>query len=299
MKTLNLIQGSDEWKQTRLEHFTASEAPAMMNASKYQKRSELLHMKKTGISKPVSDFTQRLFDQGHEAEAMARPIAENIIGDELFSGTGVEEIDGLPLLASFDGITMDSETIWEHKLWNESLAKNIDENKIEPHYLWQIAQQLLVSGANRCLFMTSDGTEEGMAHTWIDSTYLNMYLGKEWKTKLMKGWHQFNVDLSVYEPPVELEADQSMQELFDAYAKQKEAADIEAAKLKAIKNEIDKAAESTGAEHIIGNGFKVDLVVRKGTVNYKKIPELQAVNLDDYRNKDTVFYQVKQVDQTA
>ena len=68
MNIHNVTQGSPEWHALRAQHFTASEAPAMMGASKYQSRSELLALKKTGIAPEVSDAQQRLFDRGHETE---------------------------------------------------------------------------------------------------------------------------------------------------------------------------------------------------------------------------------------
>ena len=43
MRTLNMFQGSKEWYAERSRRFTASEAPAMMGASKYQSRDELLY----------------------------------------------------------------------------------------------------------------------------------------------------------------------------------------------------------------------------------------------------------------
>ena len=198
MKTLSLKQGSQEWLDTRLTHFTASEAPAMLNKSKYQKRSELLHLKVTGEAKAVNEFTQRIFDKGHETEEMARPFAEKIVGQELYTTTGSIDIDGIPLLASFDGITMDESIIFEHKLWNEKLADSIRDGKIDQHYLWQIGQQLLVSNADKCLFMTSDGTEDNQAWCWITINgefgkgILPIYvmkglggLGDNWKDELL------------------------------------------------------------------------------------------------------------------
>lgn len=106
MKLLNLTQGSPEWHKERLASFTASEAPAMMGKSKYMTRTELLELKKTGIQKEVSPQTQRIFDKGHATEAMARPIIENRYTEEFFPVTGVIEVDGLRILASFDGINM-------------------------------------------------------------------------------------------------------------------------------------------------------------------------------------------------
>lgn len=191
MKILEVEQGSRAWHEARARHFTASEAPAMMGASKYQTRNELLQLKRTGIAPEVSDMQQRIFNQGHAAEAGARPIAERIVGEELYPATA-ESDDHPELLASFDGITMLEGVTWEHKLYTESLATQIKSGDLEPHYFWQLEQQLLVSGAERCLFQCSDGTEENEAHMWYESVP-----GRA--EQLLAGWKQFAEDLESYE----------------------------------------------------------------------------------------------------
>jgi len=84
MKIHNVAQGSAEWHALRSQYFTASEAPAMMGASKYQSRTDLLTAKKTGITPEVTPNQQRIFDKGHATEALARPLVEEKIGEELF-----------------------------------------------------------------------------------------------------------------------------------------------------------------------------------------------------------------------
>lgn len=208
MKTLNITQNSPAWHAARAQHFCASEAPAMAGVSKYAGRTDLLKQKATGISAEADPAKQRLFDAGHQAEAAARVLAEGIIGQDLFPVVGVREIDGLKLLASFDGISMDEAVIWEHKLWSHSLAKMIDEvneaqhagdkgatHYLDPHYCAQLDHQLWVSGAEKCLFMCSDGTEANMAWCWYESV-------QEKFDALLSGWAQFHADLTAYTPTV-------------------------------------------------------------------------------------------------
>ena len=73
MQTVNLIQGSKEWHLHRANHFNASDAPAMMGVSKYKTRDQLLHEMATGLTQEVDANTQKLFDNGHKFEALARP----------------------------------------------------------------------------------------------------------------------------------------------------------------------------------------------------------------------------------
>lgn len=194
MKYHNLAQGSQEWHALRARFFTASEAPAMMGASPKVGRTELLRMKATGSEREFSEWVQRnLFDKGHEYEALARPIVEDTIGDELFPTTGTKEIEGLSLLASFDGLTMLGDVVYEHKMWNESLAQAVRDNALSDEYKWQLDQQLLLSGAEKAIFVVSDGTTENMV-------YMEYLPDQKRFDLLIVGWKQFAEDLANYTP---------------------------------------------------------------------------------------------------
>lgn len=188
MKIHNVAQGSAEWHALRAKHFTASEAPAMKGASKYQTRTDLLTLKKTGITPEVTPSQQYIFDKGHATEASARPLVEAMIGEELFPVVGTLG----NLLASMDGATMLGETLFEHKLWNESLAAQVKAGELDPHYYWQLEQQLLVSGAERVIFVCSDGTAEN----FVSMEYRPVAGRAE---QLVEGWKQFEEDLASFE----------------------------------------------------------------------------------------------------
>ncbi len=189
MKVHNVQQGTPEWLALRASHFTASEAPAMMGASKFQTRNDLLAMKKTGIVPDVTPQQQAAFDRGHATEEMARPLAEEDIGEELYPIVGTSG----NLLASMDGATMLGDVLFEHKLWNEKVATQIRAGELEPHYYWQLEQQLLVSGAERVLFVCSDGTRD----KYVSMEYTPVPGRRE---ELIAGWAQFEQDLGEFFP---------------------------------------------------------------------------------------------------
>jgi putative phage-type endonuclease len=194
-EVLSVTQGSDEWMAIRANHFTASEAPIALGQSKYTSRTELLHQKATGAVKEVDSYKQALFDQGHATEAMARTFAEEIIGSDLYPTTVKAIVADLDLLASLDGQTMDETIIWEHKLRSEELVAAIKSGNLDPHYTIQMDQQLLVSGAEKCLFMASNGTRESMVWCWYKSSQAKF-------DALIAGWQQFARDLAAYVPEV-------------------------------------------------------------------------------------------------
>ena len=193
MNIIEVVQGTPAWLDLRRSHDTASEAPAALGKSKYMSRAELLKQKATGIAEEVGQAKQALFNRGHAAEVGGRKLAEVIIGTDLYPITATREAHGLSLLASLDGATMDESVIFEHKLWSESLAAQVKTGELDPHYTIQMDQQLLVVGAEKCLFMVSDGTPEKMAWIW--------YFANESKfAELIAGWKQFHADLAAYVP---------------------------------------------------------------------------------------------------
>ena len=189
-------QGTHQWHSLRAEHFTASEAPAMMGVSPYLSRDELLKQKALRLVDAEADSHKAaLFQAGHAAEAGYRPIAEAQIDDDLYNVTGTRDVDGLPLLASFDGLTMARTIGFEHKLWSGKVSAQLaDTGEPAPHHYWQLEQQLLVSGAQRIMFATSDGTAERSAWVWYKSK-------PERRAQLIAGWKQFAADLAAYVPP--------------------------------------------------------------------------------------------------
>lgn len=192
--THNVAQGSPEWLALRAGFYTASEAPAMAGKSRYAKREELIAAKAAGITQEPDNFKQALYDRGHAAEAAARPLAEEVIGDDLSPVTMTAMVDGLPLLASMDGLNFDGTIGWENKLWNEALAADVRANTLSHHYTLQMDQQILVSGAERILFTCSDGTPERTVSCWYEST-------PERSARLIAGWKQFAADLAAWVPP--------------------------------------------------------------------------------------------------
>lgn len=189
MQIHDLIQGSPEWCQFRLGHFGASEAAAMLGLSTKVKRNELLYMKKTGTAKEFSDWVQEnILDYGHEVEALARPIVEIIIGDDLYPVTCS---DG-QLSASCDGLVMSESHGWEHKQWNAKLAAAVAAKELPEEFMAQPQQCLMVTGAERWTFTVSDGTENNMVS-------MEILPDTAWFDRIRAGWKQFEIDLANYE----------------------------------------------------------------------------------------------------
>lgn len=191
MKILKLVQGSNEWLEARLNHLCASEAPAMMDDSKFMSRNQLLDLKKGWQSNPNSSFKEALFQKGHDSEDSAREILELDELEDYPAVVGMASCSTLEgMLASFDGLAGDHDCFdpWEHKEWNETLAENVRNGVLEPHYFWQLEHQMLVADCNQIKFTCSDGTEEKRVSMVYESVPAR-------RKDLIAGWKQFIIDL--------------------------------------------------------------------------------------------------------
>lgn len=190
MEQHDLKQGSAEWLAHRANFFNASEASAMLGCSPYKTRDQLLREMATGISPEINPVTQSMFDAGHAAEALARPLAEALIEEDLFPVTGSEG----RLSASFDGLTMDESTCWEHKILNKDIRAARNAAELPERYRVQMEQQMLISGATRALFSSTrwEGDEllEAVHHWYEQDLAL--------RGRIVAGWEQFAKDLEAY-----------------------------------------------------------------------------------------------------
>ena len=200
MNIANLVQGSPEWVAYRAKHFNASDAPAMMGCSPYKTRAQLLREMHTGVAPDVDAGTHKRYENGHRAEALARPLAEEIVGEELYPVVGSQG----RLSASFDGLTLDERQGFEHKALNDALraafaAGAAQDCRLLPIYhRVQMEQQLLISGAERILFMTTAWSADEALLEEHDCWYTPDH---ELRQQIIDGWLQFEADLRDYVLP--------------------------------------------------------------------------------------------------
>lgn len=184
MKVLNVQQGSPEWHQARQQAFTASLAPAVMGDGYNSRNIELEYA--LGIRERDNSQLQALFEQGHAAEAAARPVFEEAFEVSVSPLVGIKEIDSMKLLASFDGISMDNDLVWEHKF----TGKTFDE--IPPLYYWQLEHQLMVSGAMFAVLTITSRKDGSITHYEYKAVPSR-------QAQLIEGWKQWQKDLENFE----------------------------------------------------------------------------------------------------
>ncbi len=197
MQIVNLVQGTPEWHAHRANHLNASEAPVMLGEFPSVSRSELLKVRATGVAQEISWFLQKIFDDGHRFEALARPLAEQIIGEDLYPVVGVNG----KLSASFDGLNMMETIAFEHKTLNavlrECMVDGCRGTDLPLYHQIQMEQQCMVGDeVERVLFMASEWDENDQL---IEERHCWYYPNPELRARIVPGWEQFEADVCSYQ----------------------------------------------------------------------------------------------------
>lgn len=196
---VQLVQGTPEWNAHRLAYRNASEAKHVLG---YGNRLKLLRAVKFAIEDEISEFTEEvIFANGHTFEALTRPLAEQVIGQSLFPVTVChDDVMGVKMGASLDGITGDDLITWEHKSLNKDLAQSLDDGIIPEEYWPQMEQGLLLTGAEKCLFSASKWVKNDNDEWVLDEhKYAWYHKNIENRKKLVAAWQQFDKDLETFE----------------------------------------------------------------------------------------------------
>ncbi len=201
MQQHRLIQGSPEWHAHRSRYRNASDAAAMMGVCPYKTRQQLLAEVATGIRPDVDEGTRRAFAEGHRIEALARPLADALIGDELYPVVGTSG----RLSASFDGLTFAGDISWQHKSLNDALRAVMGEGAtgadLPLHHQIQMEQECMVSGAARALFSASKWQGDELVeirHCWYTPN-------PDLASQIAAGWDRLEADVAAYAPSEEVE----------------------------------------------------------------------------------------------
>ena len=199
MEALNLQQGTAAWAEHRATALNASDAPAMMGYSPYRSRQDLIRERATGIvDADINPAQAKRFADGHRFEALARPLAEEIVGEELFPVVGKSG----KYSASYDGLTLLEDTAFEHKTLGEALRYTPwDEGNgdhLPLHYRIQMEHQCMVCPTiERILFMASRWTDNGEL---LEERRCWYAPDPELRARIVAGWEQFEDDVTAYVP---------------------------------------------------------------------------------------------------
>lgn len=267
MQLIDFPQGSEEWLSYRKNRIGASDIAAIMGISPWMTKLELWN-EKQGIHEVKETYAMT---RGKELEAYSRKLLEMELDREFQPLTF--QSDKFPwACASLDGY--DGQTFVEIKC--PMNYQGYDE--IPPHYYAQIQWQFMVMEfCDEALFVVFDGENNHVTPVYRDEDYI---------FKCVSEAEKFYKSLLDFTPPDPSPKDWVINEseewatLSEKYKALDEIVKEAEKKKESIKR---KLIDISKGKCMRGKGISVSNYVRKGNVQYSKIPELKGVDLDQYR----------------
>jgi len=266
-------QNTPEWLELRKNHIGASDAPIILGVSPWKTAFQLWE-EKLGIreQEPMNHAMLR----GHELEPQARQAYND------YTGNAAEpEVVFHPtnkwMMASLDGVSLDRSIVVEIKCPGKDDHALAAEGKVPEKYYPQLQHQLAVIGLNLLHYFSYKDGEFHLIEVERDEKFIKKLYDKEGAF-----WQQ----LQNFEAPSLSERDfvERLDDDWEALVRQWAAADEELSIAKKKEKEFrELLIQSTNNLNCRGAGVKVQKVVRKGTVDYKAVPELEGINLEQYR----------------
>lgn len=282
-KIVDLKQGTPEWLAYRKKKRTATDVAAIMGHSPYQTALEVYSEKLSKKIKPIDPEKEFIFSLGHKTEEAARTEYSLITGAEM-RPICVESTVHESLFASLDGLYEEENRAIEVKLvGKDALEKAKDHTlpmseRLHYHHYLQIQAQLLVLDSNEMDIFYVDPKK--------NKVILTVSKDVETQEKILLAVREFNQRINDKNPPPMTEADTleivsgDLKKKFKQLSTLKRKLDSIQASYDAIEKEIKSNPPHV---RVACAGIALTKVVRAGSVDYKKVPELKGVDLEQYR----------------
>ncbi len=277
---LEFIQGTPEWLAFRKTKITATDACIIMGVSPWKTRRQLYDEKTAEI---LPDF--------YMSDAMRRGLELEPIARSLYSiqaGVCVEPrvIVNDWSMASLDGISDCGKFLVEIKCPGEKDHTLALAGKVPDHYYPQLQHQMYVCNVQLMHYYSFDGTDGVIVEVLRDDKYIEKMIAEEYK---------FYMCLIEKTPP-EPEANDYIQRddaLWTQCAEKWKSTTQQIKELQAIEEDLRKQLIFlSGESNTKGAGISLCQVLRKGNIDYSKIPELKNVDLDKYRKSQISSWRI-------
>lgn len=285
-------QRSTEWFEARRGKLTGSNVGAALGVNPWKTPDDLVRQMVREYHGAEPEF------QGNAATEYGAAHEPLAIMDYLGkTGNLVEECgffvhpDHDWLGASPDGLVGDDGLIevkcpfgLRNKKGDDLQFKSASE---QPHYYAQMQVEMACTGRSWCDFYQWTPNGDYLERVEYDQKWFTDNL-----PALLEFYHRYINELDNQEhlEPRQVEVNtQRAKCLLDEYDSLCEQIDNATERKKEIMDELVSMSKERDA---IIHGRKLTKVVRKGSVQYKKIPELQGVDLEQYRGKPTEFWKL-------
>ena len=286
----NVEQKSAEWFALRKGKITGSRVGAILGMNPYSKPDDVMREMVREWFDAEREFTgNQATEYGNEFEPIARQDYEVISGNDV-TEYGFIERDGI-FGISPDGLIGDDGGV-EIKCPFSGVVSSI---KDKPHYYAQVCFTIWVTGRKWWDFFT--WTPHDNCLETITADEADAFMAKHLPT--LRAFHDRFLEVIssdelaapyLADRETDLSGNDEWLAAVEHYISCKE---VSAAAGKAeaeAKKQLEIIARQQGTRRVVGGGVTASLVKRQGNVNYKAIPQLADVDLEQYRASPTEYW---------
>lgn len=260
-------QNTQEWIEFRRNKIGSSDAPIIMGKSPWKTPYQLWE-EKLGIRD--YSYESPAMKRGKELEAEARKAFERQTGVVVWPDVLIHPTHDF-IIASMDGVSMDGTVAVEIKCPGEKTHKMAINGEIPEHYQIQMQHQMAVTGHGMMFYYSFDGSEGALLEVKRDDKFIRNLLKREL---------EFYQSMKEFRPPINERIDEAWGNWADEW---KEVQGLKKTIEQREKECREALIDLAGENNAEGCGVRVTHYTRKGRVIYEKIPELQGMDLDPYR----------------
>lgn len=290
-----------EWLKRRRLGIGSSDAPIVMNVSPWSTPLKLYNEKISTNEPEEDDSNGYAKNMGNMVEPKVRSLYEFSV-DRNYPPMEVVNDECSFLRASLDGGHQlpdgSFHSIIEIKLSGKEDFENSLKDIVPEKYMPQIQHQLMVTGAPVCYYL-SYFYERGEMNSieYQNLAIVEVYPDIEYQKTLLAAEMDFwNNHVLKRVPPNPSDKDfvtlKGQAKLVNKWKSLVSKAAIIESEIKEIEEELKKLATESGHPRVKCAGVKLSLVIRQGNVDYKKVPEIKGLDLEQYRAKSSSYWKL-------
>ncbi|MDQ1280047.1 MAG: hypothetical protein QG670_1309 [Thermoproteota archaeon] len=275
-------QNTQEWLDVRKNHIGASDAPIIMGVSPWRTPYQLWQ-EKLGIGACQAENSAMRY--GKQMEEPARLAYEKYTGN-LVSPEVVFHPTKKFMMASLDGLSFDRSIAVEIKNSNADDHQHAKNGKVPTKYYPQVQHQLACLGINLLHYFSYRDGEGVIVEVERDHSYIESLYAEE-----ESFWNKvLNLDSpELGERDFVKITDEDFTRLASEWGNLTKQLALLEKKEKEYRAALIARANGQNAK---GNGITLTKIMRKGAVDYKKVPELIGIDLEVYRKEPVESWRI-------
>lgn len=279
---LHMQQRSTEWLEMRKNKIGASDAPIIMGLSPWLTPYQLWEQK---VGLQGAQAETGAMRRGIEMEDQARDCFERMTALTVFPQVMIHP-DYDWMMASLDGMDIEQNHIVEIKCAGREDHQLAKSGKVPEKYYPQLQHQLEVTGLDMVYYFSYDGSEGVIVEVGRNTRYIWNLVDEE------RAFHRCVKDF--YPPDLSTrDYQEKTDDVWGEAASEWMKIQKKIHLLESVEKKLrDTLVSMSGGKNSRGGGVRVAKSIRKGTIDYTKIPELEEVDLDVYRKEPIEVWRI-------